>query len=101
MINNQKWSKLSFAEQLGHVGSEISRARHWHEKGDKPSRDKALERALELIDLTIDDKRWKEKLKEIVRLREIICDWLFEQKNYEIEPVALEHYCTDFLLAVK
>ena len=77
----EKWSKLSLTQQLGHVASEIARARYWQEKNEAPNRDKSLERALELIDLTIADIRWKGRLKEIARLREVVCDWL-SQKNY-------------------
>ena len=94
----QKWSKFSLAQQLGHIGSEISRARHWEEKKDLTSRDNALERALELVDLTLEDRRWRLRLKEIVRLREVIGDWLIGQKNYDVLPSALEEYCTSFTL---
>ena len=44
MIAKNRWSKFTFAEQMGHIASEISRARHWEEKKDFISRDKALER---------------------------------------------------------
>ncbi len=94
MITAQKWSQFSLGQQLGHVASEISRARHWGEKGDIKSRNNALERALDLIDLTIQDTRWRLRLREIVRLREVICDWLSGQKNYDVSLSVLEEYCT-------
>ena len=99
MIDNLKWSKFSLSQQLGHIGSEISRARHWEENGDTTSRNKALERALELLDLTLEDRRWQLRLKEIVRLREVICDWLSQQKSYDVPPFVIEEYCTAFALA--
>ena len=96
----QKWSKFSLAQQLGHIGSEIARARRWEEKNDFTSRDNALERALELVDLTLEDRRWKTRLKEIARLRELMCDWFLGQKIYEILPSSLEEYCTIFALKI-
>ena len=94
----QKWSRFSLAQQLGNVGSELARARYWEEKNDFKSRNNALERALELIDLTLEDKRWQMRLKEIARLRELVSDWLLGQKTYEVIPSALEDYCTTFAL---
>ena len=45
-----QWRKMSFAEQMGNIGSEVSRALRWFEKN--PVRFQAsFERAVELIDL--------------------------------------------------
>ena len=98
MGDTQRWMQLPLAQQLGHVGSELSRARHWESNGDPISREKALVRALQLLDLTLDDKRWRPRLKELARLREVISDGLCEQKNYEVSSEALEQYCTRFVL---
>ena len=98
MIDKQRWAQLPWAQQLGHVGSELSRARHWEMKGDLMSREKALIRAFELLDLTLDDKRWRSRLKELARLREAVSDWFCGEKNYNIPSKALEDYCTRFVL---
>jgi len=101
MITIERWSKFSFAEQIGHVGSEISRARHWNEKNEPFSRENALIRSIELIDLTITAQSGKRSLKEIVRLREVICDWLFEKKEYDVSLSSLQKYCEAFYLSVQ
>lgn len=73
------WFTLSLAEQLGNIGSEVERAIAWHRKRDKEHFEKAFERLLELIDLTLADGRWKgPKRREIARLREEICSLLLE-----------------------
>lgn len=100
-MDSKRWKKIALSQQLGHVASELSRARHWDEKNDKPNRDCALERALGLLDLTIADKRWRLRLKEILRLREVVCDWMFGQKDYNIAPNLIEQYCLDFLHPVR
>lgn len=91
-MTSEKWQKLSFAEQMGNIGSEFSRARHWQESGDFTNRERALERMIELIDLTISDKRWRSRLFEILRLREVICDLLIKKGDYNISPKSLQEY---------
>ena len=97
MITSQRWARLSLSEQFGHVGSEISRARHWDEKKDVAGCEKALERALELLDLTIADRRWQKRLKEIVRLREVVSDHLAKTRYYDVPLDSLEKYCIRFV----
>ena len=97
-MNKEKWSQLTLAQQLGNIGSEISRARHWQEHGDAQNREASVFRALELIDLTIEDSRWKNRLKEITRLREVFCNWYLNKSEYQITPRSLEEYCVNFSL---
>ena len=69
-----KWRTLSFAEQMGNIGSEVSRAGRWQGKDEKLFQG-AIERALELFDLTLEDPRWHGgRLREIARSREVFCD---------------------------
>lgn len=103
-MEQARWIKLSFAKQLGNIGSELSRARHWETKGDSLNQRQALEHALELMDLTLEDHRWQTslcRLKEFNRFREIILDWYSDRKNYECPSNFLERYCTDLILNEK
>lgn len=56
-LANGRWFELNFIEQMANVGSEVERAMAWKEKGDEEYSQKAFERALELLDLTIEDKK--------------------------------------------
>lgn len=94
------WFALSLAEQLGHVGSEISRALRWHKK-DEGVFNRSIDRALELLDLTIQDKRWRKRLKELVRTREIICDALFEGKEYKSSFEDLDRHFFHFAVLAR
>ena len=62
-----RWHDMSLAEQFGNIGSEISRAIKWSARNPDTARS-ALYRALELIDLTLDDPRHR---RSAPRLREI------------------------------
>lgn len=93
-----RWHKMSLSEQLANIGSEFNRALHWKDKNDKESEEKSFDRLLELIDLTISDRRWKNRISEILRLREVICDFFMNQNSYNTNPAVLENYFLLFAL---
>ena len=96
------WSKMSICEQLGNVGSEVGRARKWHEKGDTLHRDKALERAFELLDRTIADPRWNgPRLKELCRVREVVKDTFYGDREYNDTPENLEKYFYQYAVVAR
>ena len=94
------WQQLSLAEQLGNIGSEISRALNWRNK-DQKIYENAIDRALELLDLTISDPRWQNRLKEIVRTRELLCDAILGGKEYKTSLKDLDRYFFHFALAAR
>ncbi len=88
-----RWYTFSLAAQLGNVGSEYERALRWKERGDEVRFEHALARMLELVDLTIADPRWKNhRLKELTRLREVICDELCNETREFNSPSDLREY---------
>ena len=73
-LSEGRWFEMSLAEQLGNVGSEVERAIRWRKKGDSEQSQKAFDRMLELLDLTLNDRRWRgPRLRELARLREELC----------------------------
>ncbi len=88
-----RWFTFSLAAQLGNVGSEYERALRWKERGDEVRFEHAFARMLELVDLTIADPRWKNhRLKELTRLREVICDELCNETREFNSPSDLREY---------
>jgi len=94
-----KWFELSLMEQLANIGSEISRATK--AKNDEKRFNAAVLRALELFDLTISDSRWKKRLKEITRTRELFCDIVYGNCQYETSLEDLDKYFFYFGLAAR
>lgn len=94
-----RWTTFSLMEQLGHVGSEVDRAIHWSKKGDQTSARLATIRALELLDLTLNDERWQGRKKEIARAREVLCDRFFGENTYHTEDDGLKKYFLGFGMA--
>lgn len=95
-----RWGSLSLCEQLANVGSEVGRAGRWKKKDPRLS-EKALDRALELLDLTIADPRWKGRLKEIVRTREVLCDAWSGGKQHATSLEDLDRYLLSFAVAAR
>lgn len=98
-LANGRWQQFSLMEQLAHVGSEVDRAAHWKQKGDTLSSQRSIDRALELIDLTLDDQRWQKRRKEIVRAREVLCDYFYGDNEYQSSTSSLQRYFFSFALA--
>ncbi len=95
-----RWQELSLMEQLGNIGGEISRAVLWRGK-DENLFQQAIDRSLELLDFTIQDSRWSERLKEIVRARELICEAAFGENQYKTSLQDLNQYFLIFAIAAR
>ena len=100
-LANGRWFELSLAEQMANIGSEVGRALNWKTQGREELMQKALERGLELFDLTISDSRWQKRLKEILRAREVVCDYFVGGNTYQSTPESLEKYFLTFALAAR
>ena len=97
----ENWQKLSFFGQMANIGSEVERAIGWREKENPEYSRLAFERSLELLDLTISDSRWKNRLKEIVRVRELLCDAVLGGKEYKTSLKDLDRYFFHFAFAAR
>jgi hypothetical protein len=86
---------------MGNIGSEIHRVAVWDKKKDQTRFDSAFDRALELIDLTLADPRWKKGYKEIARIREILCDIYFGENQYGTTIDDLDRYCMQFAIMAR
>jgi hypothetical protein len=98
-----RWWRLSLAEQLGNVGSEISRATKWSGRNETLARG-AFERALELIDFTLDDPRHRQsvaRLREIARAREVVVDFFDGPNEYQSTAAGLQKYFDAYALAAR
>jgi hypothetical protein len=91
---------MSLLEQLGNVGSEVSRMRRWADRDERLAAG-AFERALELLDLTLTDPRWRRRLREIARARELLCDAATGGGAYGTTLEAMDRYFLAFALAAR
>ncbi len=97
----ERWQTFSLAEQMGNIGSEISRAYFFEQNQDRVQRTKSLARALTLVSLTIDDQRYRGHLKEICRLRELVADLYSQSEVYAVTLSDLVNYLMPFALLAR
>ena len=79
----ERWKNFSFRQQLMMIGAELIRARTWQNK-DQDKFLTALSRALELIDLTLLDSRWRNNLLMILRLRDETAKFFCAERSDDI-----------------
>ena len=98
-MHKEKWFQYPFRFQLGNIGSEISQIRKRGEEGDDSNKVIAYERAFELLDLTIQDPKNHNRLRELLRFRECL-GCLYVDSSEILVPLSyLEKYCAEFALA--
>lgn len=100
-LANGRWNELSLVEQMANIGSEVGRTIKWKNKGDEKLSSSALDRALELADLTIDDPKNIDRLKEITRMREVLVDYFLCDNIYGSSDINLEKYFYAFGYAAR
>lgn len=96
----KRWQKLSLSEQLANIGSEVNRVIYWKERKDRKNALAAAKRSLELLDFTIENQRKSHKSGELLRLREVLCDYFYDLSNYTISPKMLKDYFLPFAFLV-
>jgi len=90
-----RWQKLNFFEQMANIGSEIFRTISWRAKNKEYS-ERAFERALELLDLTIADAKNVKRLRELVRLREVLVDYFCFDNQFSSSDNLWQNYFYPF-----
>ena len=95
------WQKLSFFEQMANIGSEVERTIKWKGKANHAYAEKAFIRALELFDLTVEDKKNIARLKEIIRTREIFSDFFMGGNSYKSTDSQWQKYFLSFNYAAR
>lgn len=99
-LTQEEWFEFSIFEQMANIGSEVFRALAWQNKNADYSQ-KAFERSLELFDLTIEDPKNKTRLKEILRARELWCDFIVGDNQYKQTDKMWQNYFYAFNWAAR
>ena len=75
---SEKWIKYTKEQQILMIANEINRAKNAILNNYNEDAKCCYERALELIVLTIDDLKWRNNLKEIIRCKEVVASLYIE-----------------------
>ena len=93
------WRNHSINYQMGNIGSEVSRSLKWSASGNTARANKAIDRALELFDFTIEANLDNHaRLTEILKARDEFCDYYFANNSYHTDPSKMQKYYDGFVM---
>lgn len=95
-LKPETWFAMTLAEQMANIGSEVGRTITWRNKRNSQYSGLAMERALELTDLTVSDPKNLNRLKEILRMREMLVDWYYFDNEYHSSDDLWQNYFLAF-----
>lgn len=96
-----RWKDMPLLERMANIGSEVERAISWREKGNAAYSEKAIERALELIDLSLQYPIRSSHLREIARMREALVDYFYGENEFMSTDEAWHRYFSQFTYAAR
>ncbi len=82
-LNLEKWQGYERDRQVLMIANELNRAKSCIEREKFENIAPCYERALELADLTIEDKKWNGRRRELLRFREYLAELYF---SGEVNP---------------
>ncbi|HOW59647.1 MAG TPA: hypothetical protein PLO78_08000 [Candidatus Omnitrophota bacterium] len=100
-LTQGRWAKMPFMEQMANIGSEVERALAWRAKQKETYCQKSFERALELIDLSLESNAGFSRRKELARIREFFVDYLFGDNQFQFTDEAWHRYFSGFFYAAR
>ena len=96
-----RWKELPLVERMANIGGEVERALSWREKGNAEYSRRAFERALELIDLSLECSQCGSHLKEIARMREALVDYFHGVNEFKSTESSWRKYFSHFTCATR
>ncbi|MBI2495725.1 MAG: hypothetical protein HYY59_08140 [Candidatus Omnitrophica bacterium] len=96
-----RWNRLTFLDQMANIGSEVERALNWRAKHHAGYAQRAFERALELLDLTLASSRSLARLKELARVREAMVDYFAAGNASASTEASWKRYFLPFVYAAR
>lgn len=99
----ERWTQLSFNEQMGNIGLEVGRAIIAHEKGNETRKNRAIDRAIDLFSATVEAvvaTPYAYRLKEILRARDEFLR-LFFDGTFERDAANINRYFMNFAFAAR
>lgn len=96
-----RWNTFTIHEQMANIGAEVGRSINWKKKNNTVMSINALYRALELIDLTLEDPKHKQVLSELTKMRELLIDYSIGDNIYKSTDKGWSAYFYPFNYAAR
>lgn len=95
-----RWFELSFVEQMANIGSEVERAISWRNR-NKDYSNIAVNRALELLSLSIKDEKNILRLTELTKVYKNIKDYFYGKNVFKSNDLLWQKYFYNFAFAAR
>jgi hypothetical protein len=93
-LTRERWASFTKGQQILMIGSELERIKHRvsiNPEEPLENINPCYERIMDLVDLTLEDKKWKLKLKELLRFREVIGElYIQKEKDYNLNSMVYD-----------
>ena len=96
-----RWKQFSFLEQMANIASEVERALNWRAKNNGAYAERAFERALELLDLSLADAGSPSRRRELARVREALVDFFCGSNTPASTDASWRKYFSPFTYAAR
>ena len=100
-VTKTRWEIMTLPRQLGAIGSEFSMYALLLKKEALIDAEKSLTEVLRLLDLTISDGRWVNRVKDLVRFRKAISDVTSAEVVHQGSVEKLQNYLLSFALLAR
>ena len=95
-LDLERWGRMPLAEQMANIGSEVGRALNWQKKGNEAFSEKAVSRALELLELSLSSVQPFHRIKELARLKEAVVDYFLGSNEFSSSEMLWRKYFDHF-----
>ena len=96
-----RWKGFTFVEQMANIASEVERALNWRAKNNPIYAQRAMERALELMDLTLAGTKNAARLRELARVREALVGFFTGNNVFVSTEASWRKYFAPFTYAAR
>ncbi len=96
-----RWKQLTLLEQMANIAGEVERALSWRAKHPADYAQRAFERALELLDLTLAEGGSGARLREVARAREALVDFFVGDNVHASTAESWRRYFMPFVYAAR
>ena len=94
----ERWGEMPFELQMGNIGSEISRAVKFKERGNDDRMFNAAKRAIELFEFSLDSNvQFYGRMVELCRGKEEFLDYIFGGNTFHTDPAKMIRYYDQFV----
>lgn len=93
-----RWFSMPIGMQISNIGSEVSRALRWKSKSDEKKTGEFTKKAIELLELTMQDPKNKHRTGELGYCIEELKDYFLGDNEYHTTEEMIKRYYDAFIM---